>query len=90
MVDSQSIFDVISRLSKTTEKRLTKDVFSLQEAHRHGDLTSLFRIPSMENLADPLTKIPFQPKSALRLLMQSNRLQVKYEGWCLRGPAVKH
>lgn len=49
MVDSQYIFDVISRLSTTTEKRLTIEVFSLQEAHRHGELASLFRILSMDN-----------------------------------------
>lgn len=84
MIASQSIFNVISRLCSTTEKRLTIDVFAWHEAHRIGELFSLFRIRSSENVPHPLTKSPFQVTNALRLLMKSNTVIAQYTGGYLR------
>jgi hypothetical protein len=84
MLDSKTVFDTVTRLSNTLEKRLQIDAYALQEAHRSGELTELVWIPSHENCADALTKTPWQPDSALRKLMSSNQLRVTPTGWCHR------
>lgn len=84
MVDSKTVFDTVTRLSNTLEKRLQIDAYALQEAHKKGELAALFWISSCDNVADPLTKHPWQEQSALRRLMKENKLRVKPTGWCHR------
>jgi hypothetical protein len=84
MTDSKTVFDTVTRLSSTLEKRLQIDAYALQEAHQKGELTALYWIMSEENVADPLTKSPWKENSALRTLMRDNKLKVSPTGWCHR------
>jgi hypothetical protein len=72
---TETVFDTVTRLSKTMEKRLQIDAFALQEAHQRGELTALYWITSADNVADPMTKMPWQEQSALGTLMGQSRLQ---------------
>jgi hypothetical protein len=84
-VDSKTVFDTVTKLGATLEKRLQIDVAALQESHLKGELRSLHWIPSAENCADALTKEPYQRQSALLLLMSTNTLQVSPTGWVHRS-----
>jgi hypothetical protein len=84
MIDSHTLFDIVTRLSSPTEKRLGIDIYSLQESHRLGELRSLYRIPSADNVSDPLSKATFELNSALRRLMPSNLLCVDIKASCTR------
>jgi hypothetical protein len=79
-IDSKPVFDTISRMSATLERRLQLDAFALQESHLGGELRSIFWIPSQQNCADALTKGSFQKESALRSLMLTNKLEIKPTG----------
>jgi hypothetical protein len=83
-IDSKSVFDTITKLSLTTEKRLQIDAAALQESHLTGELRSLYWIPSNDNCADALTKEPYQKNSALLQLMRSNKINVSPTGWVHR------
>jgi hypothetical protein len=83
-IDSKTVFDTITKLGTTLEKRLQIDAAALQESHLKGELRSLYWIPSSENCADPLTKSPYQQNSALIELMRTNVLQVSPTGWVHR------
>jgi hypothetical protein len=61
-LDSKTVFDTVTRMSPTLENRLLINVYAVQEAHQRGELRSIYWIPSAENLSDPLTKSPVQPK----------------------------
>jgi hypothetical protein len=63
------------------EKRLQNDAAAIQESHLRGEMLSLYWIPSAENYADSLTKIPYMPNSVLRNLMRSNAISVTPTGW---------
>jgi hypothetical protein len=82
IIDSKTVFDTVTRLSNTLEKRLRIDAYALQESHRNGELTALLWIPSAQNVADALTKENWQKDSALRKLMRTNRFEVEATGWC--------
>jgi hypothetical protein len=84
MIASQTLFDIVTRLSSPTEKRLGIDIYSLQEPHRLGELRSLYRIPSPDNVSDPLTKSNFELNNTLRRLMSSNLLCVDIKASCTR------
>jgi hypothetical protein len=62
-IDSKTVFDMISHLSATLEKRLQIDAFALQESRMRGELRSLFWIQSRQNCADALTKGSFRRKT---------------------------
>jgi hypothetical protein len=80
-LDSKTVFDIVTRLTPTLEKRLLIDVYTGQESHQKGELRSIYWKPSESNLSDPLTKVEIQPQSALRKLMETNKLEVHPTGW---------
>jgi hypothetical protein len=82
IVDSKTVFDTVTRLSNTLEKRLLIDAYALQESHGSGELAALLWIPSEQNVADALTKEPWQAGSALRRLLSTNRFDIEATGWC--------
>ena len=55
--DSKSLFDVITKNSVTTEKRLMIDVRSVREAYVNMELNNVAWIRSEYNPADALTKV---------------------------------
>jgi hypothetical protein len=85
-IDSKTVFDTVTRLSATLEKRLQIDAFALQESHLRGELRSLLWIPSEQNCADALTKESYLEGSALRRLMATNKLEAQPTGWVQHIP----
>jgi hypothetical protein len=55
--DSQTAWDSVTSLCKTTEKRLLIDIYGLRESYRTGELQNLRRIDTRFNPSDVLTKI---------------------------------
>ncbi len=56
LTDSKQMFDVITRGSRTTEKRLMIDVAAAREAYNRHEI---FNVAGEDNLADGLTKPSF-------------------------------
>ncbi len=48
-----SIFDTITKLSSTSEKRLLIDISSTRQAYVHREIQNIAHISSEHNLADP-------------------------------------
>jgi hypothetical protein len=81
-VDSRTIFDTVTRLINTLEKRLRIDAYALQESHGNGELKAFLWTPLEQNVTDAFTKDPWQAESALRRLMNTNRFDIEATGWC--------
>ena len=73
--DSKCLFDVISKGSRTAEKRLMLDIAAAREAFRVEDITDICLVRSDDNIADGLTKTMSQ--AALRDVMLNGRCDVK-------------
>lgn len=56
LTDSKQMFDVITRASHTTEKRLMIDVAAAREACNRGEISNVGLVQSEHNAADGLTK----------------------------------
>ncbi len=74
--DSMSIFDTITKLSSTSEKRFLIDISSIRQPtssgrYKHG------KISSEHNLADPLTKRTNSP--TLTTLLETGKLRPPYQ-----------
>ena len=54
--DSKCLFDTITRLSSTSEKRLLIDISALREAYCAGDIHNIGHVSSEHNIANSLTK----------------------------------
>lgn len=67
IIDSKTVFNVVTRLGSVTEKRLMPDVSDLREEHLAQRLR-LFWGPSSENCADPFTKMRGSCAALNRLL----------------------
>lgn len=56
LTDSRTLFDVISKGTRTSEKRLMLDVASAREGFRRMEISDIGFIRSSHNLADGLIK----------------------------------
>ena len=56
MTDSKSLFDTVTKLTATLEKRLLINISSIREAFQKGDIFNIAHISSEYNLADAFTK----------------------------------
>lgn len=74
VTDSETAFNVVSKISNTLEKRLLVDVHALQESHRTGELKKIMWVRREYNISDPLTHQEYQPDSSLCQLMRTNEL----------------
>ena len=54
--DNKSLFDVISKGSRTSERRLMLDVAAAREGFKVGDISNIGLVRSERNIADGLTK----------------------------------
>jgi hypothetical protein len=84
LTDSKSLFDIITKSSTTSEKRLQIDVAAARNAYHEGELSEIGLIASEQNLADPLTK----PKSTAPLadVLKRGRLNTTVLQWIERNP----
>lgn len=64
-VDSRTLFNVIAKYDRTSEKRLQIDIFELRESYAAGDMQRLSWIPGVGNPADALTREKVMPTSPI-------------------------
>ncbi len=82
LTDSKSLFDIISKGTRTSEKRIMLDVHAAREGYKTREISNIGFVRSSENLADGLTKAKMQ--KALFKLLKSGRHSVECEQWILR------
>lgn len=75
LTDPKCLFDVISKGSRTSEKRLMLDTAAAHEKFRTADVSDIGLVRSEDNLADDLTKAMQRP--ALRTCIREGRLRVE-------------
>ena len=57
LTDSKQMFDVITKASQTTEKRLLIDIAAAREAYNRHEISNVGLVLSGDNVADGLTKV---------------------------------
>lgn len=82
MTDSKSLFDIISKGSRTSEKRLVIDIAAAREAFRDRLIFDIVFVHYSSNIVDGLTKEMSQ--AALQAVISSAKLDVNPEQWILR------
>ena len=75
--DCKSLFDIITKCSGTTEKRLLIDIKSVREAYDDFEISDVGFVRSENNPADGFTKV--KPNSALQKILHGNRCDFKIE-----------
>ena len=83
LTDSKSLFDVISKGSRTSEKRTMLDIGAAREGFRDKKISNIGFIQSSSNLADGLTKAMAQ--AFLREVISAGYLDVRAEQWIIRN-----
>lgn len=81
--DSKSMFDVISKGSRTSEKRTMLDIAAAREGFADKTISDIGFVRSSENLADGLTKSMSQ--GALRDVVATGTFEVHPEQWIIRN-----
>ena len=83
LTDSKSLFDVISKGSRTSEKRVMLDIAAAREGFRDKVISDIGFVRSSQNLADGLTKKMAQ--AALQAVLSTGSLDIKPEQWIIRN-----
>lgn len=81
--DSRSLYDCLTRINQTTEKRLLIDLRMIRQSYERREITEVFWIPTTQNPADAFTKA--RATSALQQLMDENRLLLTPNSWVERS-----
>lgn len=84
--DSRSLYDCLVKLGTTNEKRLMIDIMSLRQSYEKREIAEVRWIDGRDNPADSMTK--GAPCGALKRLIDTNRLQVRIDGWVEREEMV--
>jgi hypothetical protein len=84
--DSLSLFDVISRSTTTSEKRLMIDITAAKEAYREGTIDTIGFIRTNFNPADAFTKIV--RCHSLEDMLLRGKIEHPIEQWVER--AIRH
>lgn len=87
LTDSKNLFDVISKGTRTSEKRLMLDVACAREGFRNMEINDIGFIRSNYNLADGLTKSMKQ--AGLLSVMNTSRLDYEVDQWIIRDKTRK-
>ena len=85
LTDSKSLFDIISKGSRTSEKRMMLYIAASREAFRDRVISHIGFVRSKQNIADGLTKGLNQ--SALRKVLGSAMVDIDPEKWIILGEA---
>lgn len=75
--DRKSLFDIISKGSRTSEKRMTLEVASARQGFKDKTISNIGFVRSSNNIADGITKKMNQ--AVLRDVIESDRLDVQPE-----------
>ena len=79
--DSKSLFDVITKCSQTTEKRLMIDILVVREAYEDNKISNVGFIRTDQNSADAMTKM--MHSKVLSRLMNQNKCDVIVDRWVI-------
>lgn len=79
---SKSLFDSVTGLNSTTEKRLLIDLCVLCRSYELGELTEIVWTTSYQNPADAMTKA--SPTKAFAMLAETNKVNVDPQIWIER------
>jgi len=82
LTDSKALFDIISKGSRTSEKRMMLDIAAAREGFRDKIISDIGFVRSSYNLADGLTK-PMQ-QASLQSVLKSGKLTARAEQWIIR------
>lgn len=82
LTDSKCLFDVISKGSRTSEKRVMLDIAAAKEGFKDRLISDIGLVRSKENIADGFTKNMSQV--ALRDILISGTLTIYCEQWIIR------
>ena len=80
--DSKSLFDIISKGSRNSEKRIMIDIHATRDRYKSHEISNIGFLRSHENIADIFTEPKMQ--SALFDLLVSGKHDIKCEQWVLR------
>ena len=80
--DSKALFDVISKGSRLSEKRLMIDAYVARQGYLSEQIVNISFFMSDNNPADDLTKQMKQ--TAIRNILRTNTLQIVIEQWTQR------
>ena len=83
--DSLQMFDVITKGSSTTEKRLIIDIASSRQCYNRDEISQVGLVSSENNVADGLTKKT--PNDALEKLLYTGYDLNTVREWIVRTPA---
>ena len=88
LTDSKSLFDIISKGSRTNEKRVMLDIHAAREGYKAHDISNIGFVRSEQKTADGLTKCMKQ--ESFRELARTGKLRTKVEQWIIRRPVDAH
>ncbi|CCD55570.1 hypothetical protein BofuT4_P155610.1 [Botrytis cinerea T4] len=78
-IDSKSLYDCLTKLGTTNEKRLMIDVMAIREAYEKREIVEIKWIDGESNPADAMTKS--KPCQALKDLVDNNTITIKVTEW---------
>lgn len=82
LTDSKSLFDIITKSSTTTERRLMIDIKSVREGYENFDISDVGFIRSEHNPADSFTKIG--NNNCLQYILNYGKCDMPIEKWVIR------
>src|SRR6266480_5240874 len=81
--DSKSLYDCLVKLGTTNEKRLMIDLLCLRQSYERREIAEVKWINGNTNPANAMTK--GKPYSALKALLDMNKIDLKVIEWVERG-----
>ena len=81
--DSLSLYDCLTKLGTTLEKRLMIDILSIRQSYERREIAEILWIAGDSNPADSMTKS--KPCEALQQMIDSNKLDLRVQKWVERA-----
>ena len=85
LTGSKSLYDVVSKVSNASEKRLMLDIHVAQHAYKLHEISNIGFVRGNHNLADGLTKASMH--GAQYRLITIERHEIEAEQWIVRDHA---
>ena len=80
--DSHSLYEAITKLGTTTEKRLMIEIMAVRESYERREITEIRWINGDDNPADAMTKS--NPNKTLEKFITNNEALIHVEGKVIR------